>query len=118
MQTQRTCLALDLKDNDELIAQYEHLHQPEHIWPEIPKGIRAGGIVDMQIYRLRTRLFMIVETEEGIDLNTAFEAIGKMPLQAEWAAFMEGFQQRLAEAKPHEHWAEMKPVFMLNDCLK
>ncbi len=118
MKTQRTCLALDLKDDDELITGYEHFHQPEHIWPEIPKGIRAGGIVDMQIYRLGTRLFMIVETEEGIDLNTAFEAIGKMPRQTEWAAFMEGFQQRLAEAESHEHWAEMKPVFMLNDCLK
>lgn len=118
MPTQRTCLALDLKDNDELIAQYEHFHQPEHIWPEIPRGIRAGGIVDMQIYRLGTRLFMIVETEEGIDLPTAFEAIGNMPLQAEWAAFMAGFQQRLTEAKPHEHWAEMKPVFMLTECLK
>jgi L-rhamnose mutarotase len=118
MKTQRTCLALDLKNDDELIVQYEYFHQPEHIWPEIPKGIRAGGIVDMQIYRLGTRLFMIVETEEGTDLNTAFEAIGKMPLQAEWAAFMEGFQQRLSEAKPHEHWAEMKPVFMLTDCLK
>ncbi len=118
MKTQRTCLALDLKDDDELIAQYEHFHQPEHIWPEIPRGIRAGGIVDMQIYRLGTRLFMIVETKEGMDLNTAFEAIGKMPLQAEWAAFMEGFQQRLTEAKPHEHWAEMKPIFLLNECLK
>lgn len=118
MKTQRTCLALDLKDNDKLISQYEHFHQPEHIWPEIPQGIRAGGIVDMQIYRIGARLFMIVETEEGIDLITAFEAIGKMPRQTEWAAFMDGFQRRLTEAKPHEHWAEMKPVFLLTQCLK
>ncbi len=118
MKTHRTCLALDLKDDDELIAQYEHFHQPEHIWPEIPKGIRPCGIVDMQIYRLGSRLFMIVETKEGIDLKAAFEAIGKMPLQAEWAAFMNGFQQRLTQAQPHEHWAEMKPIFLLNECLK
>ena len=118
MNTHRTCLALDLKGEDERIAQYEHFHQPEHIWPEIPQGIRAGGIVDMHIYRIGTRLVMIVETEEGIDLTTAFEAIGKMPRQPEWAAFMAGFQQRLTDAKPHEHWAEMKPVFLLNECLK
>ncbi len=117
MKTQRTCLALDLKEDDELIAQYEHFHQPEHIWPEIPEGIRAGGVVDMQIYRIGNHLFMIVETEEGIDVPTAFEAIGKMPRQPEWAAFMAGFQQRLSEAKPHEHWAEMNYIFSLSKCL-
>ena len=118
MKTQRTCLALDLKDDDELIAQYEHFHQPEHIWPEIPQGIRAVGVVDMQIYRLGRRLFMIVETQEGIGLNTTFETIGKMPLQAEWATLMNGLQQRLTEGKPHDHWAEMYPIFLINEGLK
>ena len=118
MKTQRTCLALDLKDDEALIAQYEHLHRPENIWVEIPEGISKGGIVDMQIYRIGTRLFMIVETEEGIELNAAFEVMGKMPRQSEWAAFMQGFQNRLAEAKVHEHWAEMKPIFMLKNCLE
>ena len=110
----RTCLALDLKDNPEGIAQYEKYHQPEHIWPEIPAGIRAGGITDMQIYRIGTRLFMIVETAEGVDLTDAFEQIEKLPRQAEWAVLMDGFQQRLAEAQPGEHWAKMKPIFSLN----
>ena len=114
MKTQRTCLALDLKDNPEGIATYEYYHQPAHIWPEIPAGIRAGGIVDMQIYRIGTRLFMIVETAEGIDVEEAFRQIGQLPRQAEWAAFMDTFQQRLTDAQPGEHWAKMKPIFNLN----
>jgi L-rhamnose mutarotase len=118
MKTNRTCLALDLKDDAELIAQYEHFHTPEHIWEGIPEGIRAGGCVDMQIYRIGNHLFMIVETVEGITLEEAFEATGKHPRQPEWAAFMATFQQKLKEAQPTEHWAKMKPIFALNDCLK
>ncbi len=117
MKTTRTCLALDLKDNPDLIAQYEHFHTPDGIWKEIPVGIKAGGIEDMQIYRIGNHLFMIAETIEGVTLEEAFEATGKHPRQPEWAAFMAGFQQKLKEAKPEEHWAKMQKIFSLNDCL-
>jgi L-rhamnose mutarotase len=118
MKTNRTCLALDLKDDADLIAQYEHFHTPEHIWEGIPEGIKAGGVEDMQIYRIGNHLFMIVETLEGITVEEAFEATGKLSGQPEWAAFMSGFQQKLKEAKPEEHWAKMQKIFSLNDCLK
>ena len=48
-----------------------------------------------------------------VDLDAAFAAIGDMPRQSEWAAFMDGFQQRLVEAKPNEHWAKMNCIFTL-----
>ncbi len=118
MKTQRTCFALDLKDDDKLIAAYEQIHKPENIWPEIPAGILAGGILDMQIYRFSTHLFMIAETEEGIDINEAFAVISKMPRQKEWAMFMAEFQKKLNGASPNEHWAKMKQIFALNECLK
>lgn len=114
----RTCFAIDLKDDEKLITAYEKIHKPENIWPEIPEGIVAGGIVDMQIYRVGTHLFMIAETEEDTEINYAFEAISKMSKQDTWAVFMGEFQQKLKEAKPKEHWAEMKQVFSLKDCIK
>lgn len=113
----RTCLALDLKNDPALIDQYEHVHQPEHIWAEIPAGIRQGGIVDMQIYRIGNHLFMIIETPDDLTVAEAFRRISELPRQSEWAAFVGPFQQRLPEAQPGEHWAEMKPVFLLNDHL-
>jgi L-rhamnose mutarotase len=118
IKTTRTCLALDLKDDPELIAEYERLHTPDGIWPEIPVGIKAGGIEDMQIYRIGTHMFMIVETKEGETVQSTFERIVSMERQPEWSTFMAGFQIKLSEAKPNEHWAEMKKVFSLNDCLK
>ncbi|MDY2604694.1 MAG: L-rhamnose mutarotase [Alloprevotella sp.] len=57
----RYCQTLDLRDNPELIAEYRRLHSAEGIWPEIMAGIRAVGILEMEIYLLGTRLFMIVE---------------------------------------------------------
>jgi L-rhamnose mutarotase len=117
MKTHRVCLALDLINDQNLIAEYEKMHTPEHIWPQIPKGIKAGGIEDMQIYRIGTHMFMIVELHEGETIESSFNKIGSMEKQPEWAAFMAGFQQKLSEAQPNEHWAEMKQVFALNDCL-
>ena len=110
-------MALDLIDNAELIASYEEYHQPGHIWPEIPAGIREAGITDMQIYRIGRHLFMIVEHDETTDLKTAFDKMGTLPRQSEWAALMDSFQQKLPEAAAGEHWAVMKPVFLLNDHL-
>ncbi|MGA7634733.1 MAG: L-rhamnose mutarotase, partial [Terriglobales bacterium] len=44
----RFCLALDLKDDRTLIADYKRHH--EKIWPEIAESIRDSGIVDLEIY--------------------------------------------------------------------
>ncbi|KAA6314891.1 L-fucose mutarotase, partial [termite gut metagenome] len=56
----RYCQTLDLRDNPELISEYRNRHSQEKIWSEIPEGIRQVGILEMEIYLLGTRLFMIV----------------------------------------------------------
>jgi len=56
----RYCLALDLKKDATLIAEYEQWHR--EVWPEIMNSIVEAGITNMEIYRLEDRLFMIMET--------------------------------------------------------
>ena len=46
----RYCQTLDLKEDEQLIKEYCYWHSPEHIWPEIPEGIRAVGILNMEIW--------------------------------------------------------------------
>lgn len=58
----RYCRTLDLRNDPELIAEYRRRHSRENIWPEVMAGIREVGILEMEIYILGTRLFMIVET--------------------------------------------------------
>ena len=69
--TKRYCLTLDLKSDPTLIAEYTRHH--EQIWPEITKSIKDAGIVDLEIYLLGTRMFMVME----VDAHFSFEAKGK-----------------------------------------
>jgi L-rhamnose mutarotase len=49
------CLALDLQDDTELIAEYKRYHEPENIWPEVVANTKGQGIVSQEIYLLGTR---------------------------------------------------------------
>ena len=108
----RQCLALDLKDDPALIAEYERLHQ--QIWPQISAHLREHGVLDMQIWRLGTRLFMVMETRPGFSAE-AFERAGASdPKVQEWEALMWRFQQPTPWAHPGEKWAPMIQIFSLH----
>lgn len=108
-------MALDLKDDQNLISAYEQYHKPDGIWAEIPVGIKDSGVIDMQIYRIGNRLFMLVDYDENTNLKDIFDKMSTMPRQTKWAKLMAGFQKKLAETQSGEQWALMKPVFLLNE---
>lgn len=107
----RYCLALDLKDDPVLIAEYEKYH--EEIWPEIKESIKSSGILDMEIYRIGNRLFMIMETEDSFSFEAKNEADNNNPKVQEWETLMWKFQQALPGAKPGEKWILAKRIFKL-----
>jgi L-rhamnose mutarotase len=111
--TKRYCLTLDLKEDTTLIREYKYWHMPEHIWPEIPKGIREVGIVDMEIYLLGTRLFMIMETTANFDFNKQMARLAELPRQKEWETFVSKFQKSLPGATSSEKWKLMDRIFNL-----
>ena len=57
----RYCQTMKLKDDAALIRKYRGAHDKEHFWDEIKQGIKAVGILEMEIYILGNRLFMIVD---------------------------------------------------------
>lgn len=105
------CLALDLIDNLELIAEYEKYHQ--NVWPEIKQSILNSGIKNMEIYRVQNRLFMIVEADENFSFEAKNEADKSNPKVQEWEELMWKFQQQLPNSKPGEKWQLMDKVFSL-----
>ena len=109
----RYCQTMDLKDNPELIAEYVKRHSEAEAWPEIRDGIREVGILEMEIYILGTRLFMIVETPLDFDWDTAMARLAILPRQAEWEAYMSIFQQADATATSAEKWQLMDRMFYL-----
>ena len=60
----RYCFALDLKDDPQLIKEYEQHHR--EVWPEVLESMKSNGIERMEIYRVANRLFMIMEVDENI----------------------------------------------------
>lgn len=111
--TKRFCQTLDLKDDPDLIADYCRLHEQGHVWQEILEGIRSVGILEMEIYLLGTRLFMIVETPTNFDWQAAMARLATLPRQAEWEALTARFQQASADAASAEKWQLMQRIFHL-----
>ena len=109
--TKRYCLAVDLKDDPQLIKEYEQHHRA--VWPEILHSIRAAGIDSMEIYRLQNRLFMIMEVTEEFSFTRKSEADAANAKVQEWEQLMWKYQQRLPFAKPGEKWVLMEKIFEL-----
>lgn len=105
-------LALDLKEDAALVAEYERYHK------SIPDAIResliAAGILRMEIYRWQSRLFMVmVTTDEFSFENKANLDKNNRDVQA-WEELMWRFQQPLPGTRPGEKWQLMSRIFELN----
>jgi L-rhamnose mutarotase len=109
----RYCLAVDLIDDPELIAEYEQWHKKENAWPAITKSITDSGIISMEIYRTRNRLFMIMETNDSFSFEQKAAMDNANSKVQEWEQLMWKFQQPLPWAKKGEKWILMDNVFQL-----
>lgn len=109
----RFCQTLDLKDNPELIAEYRRRHSQGEAWSEIIDGIKEVGILEMEIYLVDTRLFMIVETPVNFDWESAMQRLAALPRQQEWEDYMSEFQVAAQGASSDEKWRMMERIFHL-----
>src|SRR5919206_3940323 len=110
--TKHYCLALDLKDDEQLIAQYEAYHK--NVWPEIIRSIKEAGITNMEIYRISNRLFMIMEVDEtfSFERKTAMDTVNEKV--QEWEQLMWKYQQAIPGATEGEKWRLMTKIFSLS----
>jgi hypothetical protein len=109
----RYCQILDLKDDPALIAEYKKRHSESEHWAVIREGIRKVGILEMEIYIIDTRLFMIVETPLDFDWERAMKELATLPRQAEWEEYMSIFQISKPGATSAEKWRLMDRIFYL-----
>ncbi len=104
-------LALDLHEDQTLIAEYEEWHQ--RVWPEIKKSIVDSGIVNMEIYRTGNRLFMIMDTDDSFSFERKSVMDAANAKVQEWEALMWKFQKPLPWARNGEKWMLMEKIFQL-----
>ena len=107
----RYCLALDLKNDPQLIQEYEEYHQA--VWPEIIASIKDSGINNMEIYRFQNRLFMIMETTDNFSFEKKQEMDHENSRVQDWEKLMWKYQQALPNSKEGEKWKLMDKIFQL-----
>jgi L-rhamnose mutarotase len=107
----RYCLTLNLRNDRALIAEYIEYHKEGR--PEINQSIRDSGIVDMQIYELDGRLFMIMDTEDDFSFARKAQMDAANPAVQEWESLMARFQDVGAEDDPSAKWRVMAKIFQL-----
>lgn len=105
------CLALDLKEDLDLIEKYEAYHKA--VWPEILSSIKNSGIESMKIYRTHNRLFMIIHAKDDFSFETKSKMDSTNPKVLEWETLMDQFQQRLPWAAPGVKWVLMDEIFSM-----
>lgn len=108
----RYALALDLQNDEQLIAEYEKLHR--NIAPEIKQSITDSGILEMEIYRFADRMFMVIETHDDFSFVDKVEADEANPHVKAWEEFTWKFQKPIPGTKPGEKWVIMDKIFELS----
>ncbi len=102
-------LALDLKNDPELIAEYEQHHR--EVWPEILEQMKQSRIQKCEIYRVQNRLMMVLETDDHFSFEAKAIADNQNPRVQEWEALMWKYQQALPNSLPGEKWKLMDCIF-------
>jgi L-rhamnose mutarotase len=105
----RYCLALDLKNDPNLISEYEQYHKS--VWPEIEKSILDAGVINLEIYRIGTRMFMILEAEDYFSFETKSAMDAGNPKVQEWETLMWKYQQAIPGSRPGEKWIQMEKIY-------
>ena len=109
----RYALALDLVDDESKIAAYEKAH--ESIWPEVREHLLAQGVLAMEIYRLGTRMFMVMEVDPEVYSE---EAMARASLDNEaivrWETLMWTYQAPTPWTPAGQKWVPMRRIFNLH----
>lgn len=108
---QRYCFALDLKNDEDRIAEYEAHHSA--VWPEVQASFHRAGIENVELYRTGNRLVMMLEVGEDFSFEKKQQIDAADPVVQKWEALMSTYQQPLPWAAPGEKWILMKPIYKL-----
>ena len=108
----RYCLCLDLKDDTELINEYEKHHR--NVWPEVLFNLKNSGILSADIFRWQNRLFMILETNKSFTFENKSRLDQENSKVLEWEELMWKYQQKLPGVKDGSKWQQMNKIFSVD----
>lgn len=104
------CLALDLKNDPALIAEYEAYHKA--VWSEIIESATSLGILKTEILRTGNRLVMLIETGDDFSFEEKATSDENNPKVQEWETLMWKYQKALPHASKGEKWMLMESIYL------
>ncbi len=110
----RYCKTLQLENDAELIEEYKKLHAMGNAWPEITRGMKEVGVIDMELYLDGTTLFMIMDTEEAFDHDNAMTRLAALPRQSEWEATVSHCQKSSESSSAKDKWKLVERIYKLD----
>ena len=108
---QRFILFLDLKDDPELIREYEKYH--ESIPTEIEDSILSSGIESMQIFRFENRLCMEIISNDEFSFAKKGEMDSLNPAVQAWETLMLNYQKTIPGTPAGAKWVLANTIFSL-----
>ena len=114
----RLFYALDLKDDPELIEEYERWHQADRVWPDIVQSLRSAGIEQAEIFRTGNRLVLVMDVSANFDPAAKAAADAADTRIQAWETLMWNYQQALPWAQPGQKWVPMHRIFSLTEALQ
>ena len=108
---QRFILFLDLKDDPELIREYEKYH--ESIPSEIEDSILSSGIESMQIFRFENRLCMEISANDEFSFAKKGEMDSLNPAVQAWETLMLNYQKTIPGTPTGAKWVLAHTIFSL-----
>jgi len=109
MMRRRYCLALDLRNDARLIADYEAYHR--QVWPEILASLADAGIESMEIYRIENRLMMVMEVAARFSFEQKAAADAANTKVQAWERLMWTYQQAIPGGPADAKWRLMDRIF-------
>ena len=114
----RYCKTIQLENDLQSLEEYKKLHAAGEAWPEISRGIKEIGIIDMEIYIEGNTLFMIMDTVEEFDHEKAMTVLASLPRQAEWETTVSKYQKTSAGSSAKEKWKLIERIYKLDQDAK
>lgn len=99
---------LELEEDSLLIEEYKRIHGIGMCWPEIVNNMKEIGVLDMELYIMGTRAFLIMDTNLEYNPKTDNDIWAKKPREKEWQTYVSRFQKTSPDSDILAKWKSME----------
>ena len=110
--------ARQLVNDPEQIDAYKAHHAMGKAWPEITRGLKEVGVIDLEIYMVGNRTYKIHEVTLDFDPNVAWKELGAKPRSKEWGKLVGSSDRPFTDDNGNRIKQVMDRIFKLSNAME